>query len=405
MSFIGEADARFVYKLFKRYYLERRDEIYVPERLPEREFGYFTFMEKIMIRHMSFNNPGELKDALIDKTPLHVYHSAAFYKYPRAPMDQKGWLGSELAFDIDADHLKTPCKKKHDFKICKSCMLDYPVEAERCSKCGGPLEKVEWVCDKCLESAKAEALKLLEILEDDLGFEKIRTAFSGNRGYHLIVSDEQALELSQQERKEIIDYITSTGLDLRILGLGGRRIRAEMAPDIADPGWRGRIARSSLQLMLAADPERLYELTEDKKAYSIKEELEKARELLSDNVPWGALKPSTVRLLAEAAKEDAASHIDVVVTQDTHRLIRLGNSLNGKTGLKAQLIDPNDLDGFDPAWSSIALPMDEEIHVKVIRSQKLKMKDFELAPTANKIVKLPLAAAALLLCRGVATLP
>ncbi len=157
--------------------------------------------------------------------------------------------------------------------------------------------------------------------------------------------------------------------------------------------------------MLAADPERLYELTEDKKAYSIKEELEKARELLSDNVPWGALKPSTVKLLAEAAREDAASHIDVVVTQDTHRLIRLGNSLNGKTGLKAQLIDPNDLDGFDPAWSSVALPMDEEIHVKVIRSQEVRLKGFELAPISNKIVRLPLAAAALLLCRGVATLP
>ena len=78
MSFIGEEDARFVHKLFKRYYFESREEVYVPERLPEREFGYFTFMEKIMIRHMSFNNPGELKDALIDKTPLHVYHSAAF---------------------------------------------------------------------------------------------------------------------------------------------------------------------------------------------------------------------------------------------------------------------------------------------------------------------------------------
>lgn len=405
MSFIREGDARFVYKLFKKYYLESRDEIYVPERLPEREFGYFAFMEKIMIRHMSFNSPKELKDTLIDKVPLHVYHSSAFYKYPRAPMDQKGWLGSELAFDIDADHLKTPCRKKHDFKVCETCMLAYPIEAERCPECGSSLEKVEWVCDKCLESAKAEALKLLEILEGDLGFEKIRMAFSGNRGYHLIVSDKQVLELSQQERKEIIDYITGIGLDLRILGLGGRRIKAAAAPDIADPGWRGRIARSSLQLMLAADPERLYELTEDKRAYSIKEELEKARKLLSDNVPWGALKPSTVRLLAEAAKEDAASHIDVVVTQDTHRLIRLGNSLNGKTGLKAQLIDPNDLDSFDPAWSSVALPMDEEIYVKVIRSQGLRLRGFELRPTSNRVMKLPLAAAALLICRGVATLP
>jgi len=41
----------------------------------------------------------------------------------------------------------------------------------------------------------------------------------------------------------------------------------------------------------------------------------------------------------------------------------------------------------------------------VIRSQEVRLKGFELAPISNKIVRLPLAAAALLLCRGVATLP
>ena len=405
MSFIGEEDARFVQRLFKKYYFESGGEVYVPERFQEREFGYFTFVEKMMVRHISFSSPRELREMLVERAPLHVYHSSAFYKYPRAPMDQKGWLGAELAFDIDADHLKTPCKKKHDFKVCRSCLLDYPVDAEKCSKCGGPLEKVEWVCDECLESARVEARKLLEILEDDLGFKKIRTAFSGNRGYHVIVSDNHVLDMSQQERKEIIDYITGTGLDLRMLGFRGRRIKTEIAPDLADPGWRGRIARSAFQLIMAADPGAIYMLTEDKRAYSIEEELKRAGKLLNDQIPWSALKPSAAMLLAEAARESAASHIDVVVTQDTHRLIRLGNSLNGKTGLRARLFDPNELDGFDPMWDSVALPMDEEIHVRVVRSEVLRVKDFKLEPTSKKIVKLPLAAAIILLCRGVASLP
>jgi len=405
MNFVGEEDAKLVQRLFRKYYLEKSESVYVPERLEEREFGYFTFVEQIMIRHMSFSSPSELRRMLVEKAPLHVYHSSAFYKYPRAPMDQKGWLGAELAFDIDADHLKTPCKKKHDFKICRRCLLDYPADAEKCARCGSSLEKVEWVCDKCLESARVETRKLLEILEDDLGFEKIRTAFSGNRGYHVIVSDEHVLDMSQQERKEVIDYIKGTGLDLRMLGLRGRRIRVENAPDLTDPGWRGRIARSALQLLVAADPEMLYELTENEKAYSIVRELKRGRELMSDEVPWSALKPSAARILAEAAKENAASHIDVVVTQDTHRLIRLGNSLNGKTGLRAQLFNPNELDDFDPMWSSVALPMDEEIHVRVIRTEEVRVRNFKLNPSSRRIMKLPLAVAVMLLCRGVATLP
>jgi DNA primase small subunit len=93
------------------------------------------------------------------------------------------------------------------------------------------------------------------------------------------------------------------------------------------------------------------------------------------------------------------------VTQDVHRLIRLGNSLNGKTGLRAQMINPNDLDDFDPMWSAVALPIDEEAHVKVIRSGGIRLRGLEIPPISRSIVKLPLAAAVLLLCRGVATLP
>jgi len=405
MSFLREADAAYIQKLFKKYYTEKSDEIYIPSRLQEREFGYFTFGERIMVRHLNFSSPDELRKTLMEKVPLHVYNSSAFYKYPRAPMEEKGWLGAELVFDIDADHLKTACRKSHDFKICKNCLADYPIEAGRCPRCGGPLEKVEWVCEKCLESAREEARKLLEILETDLGFRKIRMAFSGNRGYHVIVSDEEVLDLNQMERKEIIDYITGTGLEARFLGLDKRRIVMEYAPDLGEPGWRGRIARSALEIIITHNADELYNLTEDEKAYEVIEEFEKVKDLWMEKPPWNTLRQSARRFLFEAAKARSASHIDVVVTQDTHRLIRLGNSLNGKTGLIAKVFDPNDLDGFDPSTDPVALPMDDEIHVKIVRSQEVRLAGFELQPVSRKILKLPIAVAALLLCRGVATLP
>jgi len=405
MSFLREVDAAYVQGLFKRYYVERSGEIYIPSRLQEREFGYFTFREKIMVRHLSFNSPEELRRTLIEKAPLHVYNSSAFYKYPRAPMGEKGWLGSELVFDIDADHLKTPCKKRHDFKICRNCLADYSIEAESCPKCGAPLEKVEWVCGGCLETAREEARKLLDFLEADFGFRDIRMAFSGNRGYHVIVSDREALDLGQMERKELIDYITGTGLEARLLGLGGRKIDPEYAPDLGEPGWRGRIARSALEIVMTFSGEDLYNLTEDERAYGLIDRFEKLRAMWMESPPWGALNQSARRFLLEAARRRAAAHIDVVVTQDTHRLIRLGNSLNGKTGLMAKVFDPNYLDDFDPSIDPVALPMDEEVYVKVIRSQEVRLAGLELQPMGNRMLRLPVAAAALLLCRGVATLP
>ena len=406
MSFVKDADAAFVQKFFKQYYSEKSGEVFIPDRLQEREFGYFTFKGKIMVRHISFNDPKEFLSLLAEKAPLHVYHSSAFYKYPRAPMDEKEWLGAELVFDIDADHLKTPCEKSHDFKICKSCLKDYPPDLEKCPRCGGQLEKVEWVCEKCLEAARAEARKLLEILESDLGFERIRLAFSGNRGYHAIVSDESVLDLSQQERKEIIDYVTGAGLSLRALGLERRRIIDEVSPDLDDPGWRGRIARSVLELAISADVEKICDLAGVRsRTRDLEEDLEKARRIIGDKIPWNVLRPSVRKVLVEAARENASAHVDVVVTQDIHRLIRLSGSLNGKTGLKAAPIDPNSLDDFDPEYAPVAFPMDEEVHVKIIRSHRVRLAGFELPPTSNKILKLPLAVAILLLCRGVATLP
>jgi DNA primase small subunit len=147
------------------------------------------------------------------------------------------------------------------------------------------------------------------------------------------------------------------------------------------------------------------ELAGERRPQSLTRDLEKLGKIEADRVPWSALSASSRRILLRAAVEAAAAHVDAVVTQDVHRLIRLGNSLNGKTGLRAQMINPNDLDDFDPMWSAVALPIDEEAHVKVIRSGGIRLRGLEIPPISRSIVKLPLAAAVLLLCRGVATLP
>src|SRR2546428_807020 len=74
-----------------------------------------------MVRHRSFKDPLSLLAAVRDLVPSHVYFSTAYYREPTAPMEEKGWIGADLVFDIDADHLNTPCKPDHDNWKCKSC--------------------------------------------------------------------------------------------------------------------------------------------------------------------------------------------------------------------------------------------------------------------------------------------
>ena len=405
MSFISAAEAGFVEKAFKEFYERNYRALYLPDRLQEREFGYFTFGEKLMVRHLSFGSPEELWRTIRRVAPLHLHYSAAFYRYPKAPMEEKEWLGAELIFDIDADHLKTPCGKRHDFKVCPKCREAFPVEEGLCPRCGGQLRKVEWVCELCLEAAREEARKLLEFLEGDLGFRRIRMAFSGNRGYHVVVQDEQALGLGQRERKEIADYLLGVGLELKALGLGGRRFDPELAPDLGDPGWRGRVARAALQLAARADGTELYRLTGDRRALRLGGELRALAEAWGERPGWGALSKALRELLVKAAVELAAAHIDSVVTTDVHRLLRLGNSLNGKTGLMARTFDPNGLDDFDPFREGVALPMDEEAEISVIKAPRFRLGEAEYGPYEGEKVKLPLAAAVLLLGRGAAFLP
>lgn len=405
MSFLGPRESRFVERVFRRFYEENYRLLYVPERIQEREFGYFTFGEKIMVRHLSVASEEELWRLAVEAAPLHLHYSAAFYRYPKAPMEEKEWMGAELIFDIDADHLETGCGKSHDFKVCPACRTPHPRDSETCPSCGGKLMKVEWVCELCLEAAREEARKLLDFLQLDLGFRRISMAFSGNRGYHVVVKDEGVLGLGQRERKEIADYILGVGLEPKAMGLTARSVDPETAPDLSDPGWRGRIARAALQLASQPSAEQLHRLTGDPRAWRCAEEVKALAEAWGEKPGWNALSLGCRLLLFKAAARLSSSHIDSVVTTDTHRLLRLGNSLNGKTGMLAKVFDPGALDDFDPFTEALALPMDQEAEIHVISSPRFRLGDQEYGPYRNQRLRLPLAAATLLLCKGAAFLP
>ncbi len=90
-----------------------------------------------------------------------------------------------------------------------------------------------------------------------------------------------------------------------------------------------------------------------------------------------------------------------MVTTDLRRLIRLPNTLHGKTGWLAQSVPLDDLADYDPLSSAIAFT--EGVEKVYIRSTpKIAIGGETYGPFEEETRELPLAVAMFLLCRGAA---
>src|SRR3989449_4030885 len=99
-----EATTSFLKAEFRRYYEAMKP--ILPDRFGRREFGFMFWTAGIVQRHLGFSREEELRSFLSSRVPAHAYYSSAYYETPNAPtMEEKGWLGADLIFDLDADHL------------------------------------------------------------------------------------------------------------------------------------------------------------------------------------------------------------------------------------------------------------------------------------------------------------
>ncbi|MDW8041354.1 MAG: DNA primase small subunit domain-containing protein [Nitrososphaerota archaeon] len=378
----GEARAlEVVREMFAQYY-RSRPEISVTE--PEkREFGYFDFARHLMVRHLAFRSLEELLSNLMRVVPLHAYRSSAYFTYPSAPMEEKGWEGADLVFDIDADHVDPPCGGQHVLRFCKEHGL---VKGEVCDSCNvGPVE-VDWVCEQCIEGARVEVVKLLEVLTTDLGIreEEVEVNFSGNRGFHVVVYSKELRALDQTARREIVQYLTCEGISLVPPGLrrsrGRPRRGVQLQPELDAWGWRGRIWRN-LYVKLAGrsdgdDPDSVFQ----------------------------TLSSSDLRkALTEAVREESVK-IDPVVTSDVHRLVRLSNSLNGKTGLIAKRVPLDRVEDFDPFKEAVGI-QGRPIKVRIYYAPEFRLlNEVYREVQFPEVVTVPAHVAAFLILKGLATI-
>jgi len=326
---------------FRDYY--RRQDFSLPPGADAREWGHIPWSAgpgTTMVRHNALLDLGDFEDFLARERPQHVYFSAGRYDDPGAgSMSEKNWQGSDLIFDLDADHLP-------------SVTLGEDTYAEMLGECKAALER------------------LLSFLERDFGFRDLEIVFSGGRGYHVHVRDRGVQKLDRGARREIVDYVRGTGLQFEALleseavgGSAGRKSPARKRTFETTGGWSARAHRRLLAYvdeLLAAEEEsalgRLQALdgVGEKRAKAI---LRAAREnygqLEAGNVDVHPAVFGLARQLADEVVEHDNAPIDEPVTTDTNRLIRLPGSLHGGSGLAVRRIDREELERFDPLVEAI----------------------------------------------------
>ena len=405
---VTAASREFVYGKFRDFYNSPSLVIPPPASLDQREFAFFLFKERIMLRHKGFARNNDLKSFLSETVPSDVYHSCAYYENPEFEMDKKGWLGADLVFDIDADHIPTSCNKIHDEWTCTKCgFTGNGIPPELCSKCGWQKFGTKtWPCEQCLNSAKNETVKLLDMLEKDFGFSdnEIHVFFSGHRGYHVHIENNAVKTLDAMARKEIVDYVS--GIGLSILDRKGKSTpKGQNAPrsfHLHDFGWNKRLKTGMQDFLANATEEDFKSIGVTGNYGTIVKYKEKILERCVEGDLWDSvygIKDGTWKKIAVHIKEVQSAKIDTVVTTDIHRLIRMNGTLHGKTGLKKVEFPVKNLEDFDPFNEAVAFK-EGTAKVFVSDAPEFKLGGNMLGPYKKQTVELPTAAAILLICKG-----
>ena len=375
----------FLRKKFMEYY--SNPSIEFPARFDRREYAFILFGEGGMRRHISFLSKDDLLSYLRKNSPAHVYYSSAYYRHPDAgTMREKEWMGADLIFDLDADHIPNAIQMSYE---------------------------------EMLLEVKKELEKLLSFLMEDFGFEKrhIRLYFSGGRGYHCHVSHPDVIPLGSQERREIVDYVTARGLNFKGI-VKEKSIPKEYFSDKTleiNPkrgGWSGRIARGIIEFLREVKKmerekaiKKLMELDGigEKTASSLYDFLteERIRRIEDGKIDQSTEFKRIAIPLIKKLSVSMQSSTDEPVTGDIKRLIRLPGSLHGKTGLRVTNVDVDNLHEFNPLRDAVVFG---ENGIKVVVEKPLSIEMMENKFKIERGVReVPEYLAVFLVARGFAT--
>ncbi len=378
-----ESSKNIVIELFREYY--RNAKLELPEDFVLREFAIQPFNSSTYIRHLSFQRKDDLLAFIEKNIPKHLYYSSAKYENPGLKdMESKKWLGADLIFDIDADHI--PGCNEIKLWICPNGHSGVGEQAT-CPLCDTKVEKISIIGDECLINGLNQISLLLDVLVEDFGFDKnsIKIYFSGHRGFHLHVHlDDRLAQMGSEERREIVDYIIGIGLSVESLKLvnekRGKSRRLALIPRIDDYGWRRRISKSLLRV-------------------NIEESIRKY--IIGEGRPSPNTTMDKIQDIITEIIGSSKIFVDEKVTIDTKRLIRVPFSLNGKTGLIVKEIPLDKLSKFSPTLDKLSPFKGIAKFQSNIQLKNVRLLGRKISLEKNKIHTLELGLAIYLELKGI----
>ena len=386
----------FVKRKFKEYYSRTRIEL--PKDFWMREWGFILFdqyfpTKLVMRRHKSFTTKDDVVSYLRDNAPAHAYHSSALYQYPAEDMAKKGWIGSDLIFDLDADHIISEAEFKR------------------------------YSYEQVLERVKKETVKLIDFLINDFGFceDDIKLVFSGSRGYHIHIKTDEVRGLGSRERREIVDYVMATGLEMDIFKvkdlkkekLSGEKLKIGFL--LRPEGWGKRLLKGLIDFLheiAEMEEERAIEVVKNAGEMERKKAQEIIRiakdETVMNRIERGLIpefvKPlweGITKTVTNAVRVKSADRVDEPVTADIKRLIRLPTSLHGKSSLEVKPLRIETFNEFDPVVDAVVFG-DSPVEIRVVRDSSITLKGERYKVEEGEIASVPEHAALYFICRGVA---
>lgn len=355
--------ARYAH-LFTKYY--QTSNLWRPPKLKNREWMFIPFGNRPPIRHQGFTSLDSVRD-FVTKTPSHsCFYSTAYWHKPyERKMADKDWIGADLIFDLDGDHL--PGVKDNDFP--------------------GMMEKIQ-----------EQAYSLWnDFLVPDFGFEEnfAQLTFSGHRGFHIHYRDPDLIHLSSDARRELVSHIRGEGVDVQstllkseVGELNGWQKRLESGLDglldklqtihgkgegytqivnELEGGMRSMLERGQLD----GAP---YSAASIKKLASSVSEEKRLKQLRIKN--FNVLPGSQKKMLEKLLLSDSsvvlgsAGETDEVVTIDTRRQIRWPTSLHGKSGMRVtefgfDRLDPDKSNKFDAFSEAVVFSKSNTSQIKI----------------------------------------
>ena len=154
----------------------------------KREFGFQVAQNNQIkfIRNISFATPEIFMDYIQQKIPLAMYVGAIYSEGPnyrqQKSIQRLKWIKRELIFDLD--------------------LTDY--DSIRPCDCKGK----NMMCNRCWPLINTSIMWIHETLKEDFGIKDITWVFSGRRGVHAWIGDQDFSLLDSDQRAAIVDYLT-----------------------------------------------------------------------------------------------------------------------------------------------------------------------------------------------------